>query len=957
MIGKMKLPALGMGQRRAEKHLKDNNFLPALRQKTSCNKLKVKITVATKSNGPMVKTISLAKGKVTKSAADCWMNKGQAETVEISIDQMPKLLQNLNSSQAIIPGVCGRSKAQIVSLKDYDPEGNAIAICRTKDFFHYQKGQPGLMLIDKDDSECTDEELMGILEEAAPGISKCARVTSHSTTSFIFNSQTGKKLIGPGNCHIYIQVKDASDIPRFFKTLNQKLVLNGHGKIKLSKSGSRLLRAPIDGVVNSPERLIFEGPPICKDGLEQRRPHAEFMPGPAYDTSTIASLTDVELAYYESVVDDLKRDKKVLKQRRIARGRYIKARAAKIVKSNPSIPEDQAKKMVQRFIRGQLVGDFIIRFDDGQEATVREILADPQRYDKQTLPDPEEPSYGGGRCKAIFYANADKDQPPIIHSFAHGGRNYYLLHDFGSLKDAFNRMPIEELRKNWPKMYAHAFLGSAEEDQVVRLVQGLLESTLRPLQKEAKNAVAESQKPKSEGYIHYQTSPVDRLNTSMGFLLKGSKAAIVMEAYNRNLRAWEAIFVRPGEMRQLYANQLIRTSSGHLKSIFDIWMESESRNEYEGVEFRPDPKVFRSKARIISQGGWYNLWQGYQVHPKMGRWDKIKQHFREVWCGGDEQVYEYLLSWLADMFQKPHRQSGISLVLNSEQGAGKGIIVDLLLLPIFGIHGLTTSRGDDLIGRFNHSVGTCVFLCMNEAFWSGDKTKLGVLKTLISDPSLRVEQKFMDSITVRNCLHLIICANGSWTAPVELGNRRFYYLPLCSQKKGQHAYFDSLAKEINSGGREAFLFDMINRNLSGFNIRKLPEVQGEQYDLDLHEGFGSHLRFFADILDDGELPYTTITDLNISPRRHIQDGWSTNGKLIITSEALYRLYVEKCKQIKEPRPFDSNVLIRLLRKDLGTEFIKTIKPTLGDKRRRRALLIPELDHARALFKERIKSST
>ena len=918
-------------------------------------KIKVKITVVTKSNGPMVKTITLTKGKVTRSAADCWMSKGQAETVEISVDQMPKLLQNLNSSQAIIPGVCGRSKAQIVSLKDYDPAGDTI--CRSKDFFHYPKDQPGLLLIDKDHSEYTDEKLMRILEEAAPGISKCTRVTSHSTASFIFDSQTEKQLIGPGNCHTYIPAKDASDIPRFFKALIQKLVLNGHGEIRLSKSGSRLVRTPIDGVVNSPERLIFEGPPICKDGLEQRRPPPEFMPGPAYDTSTVASLTDVELAHYESIVEELRRDKKVLKQRRIARGRYIKTRVAKIVKSHPDISEYLAKKMVQRFIQGQLVGDFNITFDDGQTAAVREILADPQRYDKQTLPDPEEPSYGGGRCKAIFYANADTDQPPIIHSFAHGGRNYYLLHDFGSLKDAFNRMPIEELRKNWPKMFAQAFLGPAEGDQVVRLVQGLLDSTLRPLQKEAINAVWEFQKPKAERYIHFQTSPVDRLNTRIGFLLKGSKAAVVTEAYDPNLKAWKPNFVRPGEMRQLYANQRIETSSGRSRSIFDIWMESESRNEYEGVEFRPDPRVFRSGARIISQGDWYNYWQGYQVLPKKGCWDKIKQHFWEVWCGGDEQIYEYLLSWLADMFQKPHRQGGICLVLNSEQGAGKGIIVDLLLLPIFGVHSLTTSRGDDIVGRFNHAVGLCVLLCMNEAFWAGDKTKLGVLKNLISDPTLRVEQKFMDSITVRNCLHLIICANGNWTAPVELGNRRFYYPPLSSQKKGQHAYFAALAKEINNGGRESFLFDMLNRDLTGFNIRRLPDVQGKQYDLDLYEGLGSHLRFIADILDEGELPYTTITDLNISPRRHIQDGWNTKEKLIVSSETIYRLYVEKCKQIKEPRPFDSNVLIRLLKKDLGTEFIKTVKPTFGDKKRRRALLIPELDHARALFKERIKSST
>ena len=70
-----------------------------------------------------------------------------------------------------------------------------------------------------------------------------------------------------------------------------------------------------------------------------------------------------------------------------------------------------------------LDADFFIRLDDGSDVTVREILAKPSAFHRKTCADPLEPDYGGGRNKAIIYADAS---PIRIHSQAHGGIVYRL---------------------------------------------------------------------------------------------------------------------------------------------------------------------------------------------------------------------------------------------------------------------------------------------------------------------------------------------------------------------------------------------------------------------------------------------------------------------------------------------------------------------------------------------------
>src|SRR5205807_6543920 len=97
---------------------------------------------------------------------------------------------------------------------------------------------------------------------------------------------------------------------------------------------------------------------------------------------------------------------------------------------------EAAQRMAEAWTHGVLTASAVLYFDDLGEVTVADILADPARYEGETLADPiEQFENGYGPDCAIVKLKADGT--PWIFSWAHGGCEYALKQ---------HCMPIIELR-------------------------------------------------------------------------------------------------------------------------------------------------------------------------------------------------------------------------------------------------------------------------------------------------------------------------------------------------------------------------------------------------------------------------------------------------------------------------------------------------------------------------------
>jgi Family of unknown function (DUF5906) len=413
-----------------------------------------------------------------------------------------------------------------------------------------------------------------------------------------------------------------------------------------------------------------------------------------------------------------------------------------------------------------------------------------------------------------------------------------------------------------------------------------------------------------------------RVNQEFAVTKYGSKT--VVARFGDKLEFFEVI-----EFDRMYAPRRLKvpTANGETKRIplTKAWFNWEGRREYlnPGVLFAPGAE---------DRPGMLNLWRGFGVEPKPGNWSRMKAHIHDGVCSGNTEHFDYLLKWMAHGVQHPDQQIGIAVALRGGQGAGKGVLFRTYG-SFFGQHFVHLSQGGQLTGRFNASLGAACAVFLDEALWAGDRQGEGTLKALVTEPTFQLERKFCDPITVPNRLRIMIASNSDWFVPVGVGDRRYFVLDVADTYAGigHKDYWDALYGELDSGGREAMLYDLLAMDLSNFDVRAVPDTAAKT-EQKLHSLRGTRA-WLAHVLQEGDIGAQTWED----------------GGLGIGKHEAYRHYVDFSKDRHEWQPELKEVWAKTLRKALG-DCLKETKLRNGSLRQRMLTFGP-LAKCRATFQK------
>jgi hypothetical protein len=174
----------------------------------------------------------------------------------------------------------------------------------------------------------------------------------------------------------------------------------------------------------------------------------------------------------------------------------------------------------------------------------------------------------------------------------------------------------------------------------------------------------------------------------------------------------------------------------------------------------------------------FNLFPGFRATLlptyNLRRIERILYHIRYVLSGGDENVYRYIISWLAWLIQDhtgSRYQTGVILILYGASGSGKTIIADWFARYVIGRNLSASMSGfSKLTGKFNCLLAGKVLCVINEAgCGEGYKDYNGAfetLKTIISDDYVAVEPKGIDPYCIANITNYICSTNHS--APIKM---------------------------------------------------------------------------------------------------------------------------------------------------------------------------------------------
>lgn len=231
-------------------------------------------------------------------------------------------------------------------------------------------------------------------------------------------------------------------------------------------------------------------------------------------------------------------------------------------------------------------------------------------------------------------------------------------------------------------------------------------------------------------------------------------------------------------------------------------------------------------------------------------------------CNQDEEVFKFLVSWLALPLQRPGTKLASAVLMHGEtQGAGKSLHFDEIMRRIYGDYGATVGQ-DQLESQYNDWRSEKLFVLFEEVLSRAEKyNRSGTIKHVITGKTQRVEKKFMSGWEEANYANVVFLSNEVQPLPVDPGDRRL--LVIWPKSKLPPDIKRDVMREINTGGVAAFLHWLLSWDCGEFESHTEPpmtEAKERLIDFGRASWDTFHMLWSTEQLD---LPYTTClsTDL------------------------------------------------------------------------------------------------
>lgn len=354
---------------------------------------------------------------------------------------------------------------------------------------------------------------------------------------------------------------------------------------------------------------------------------------------------------------------------------------------------------------------------------------------------------------------------------------------------------------------------------------------------------------------------------------------------------------------------LVMDSKGNPKPVrkLDIWMSAPNRNSYDGLLMHP------AKDHIVEDiygHRFLNTWAGFAVVPKPGDWSLMKEHILNNLCSGNQEYYDWLMDWMADMIQEPADPKGCAVILGGIEGAGKGTLANALA-HILGRHASIVSNSKHLASQFNDMLMDSVFLFADEVVYAGNHEVANMIKAMVTEKKNTREAKFGAKEKVDQFLHIMMATNNDWKIAAGPESRRWFVLQVSKERANDRPYFEAIGAQMKNGGYEAMLHELQNRVIVS-NLRWAPvteELKNQRTMMQVQSLYDSLPAWIAYVIDTGNLGAQEIaTDMEQKAK-----SWPE----VVSKADLWEAYAEWTRKYK-PRAtvMASNVFYKKLQ-DLG----------------------------------------
>ncbi len=285
--------------------------------------------------------------------------------------------------------------------------------------------------------------------------------------------------------------------------------------------------------------------------------------------------------------------------------------------------------------------------------------------------------------------------------------------------------------------------------------------------------------------------------------------------------------------------------AGKRVELTKYWRTHCQKRKYKGIIFAPGRDV----------PSYWNLFNGFAVNPSpRGDFPLFRDHLLNNVALGNPEHYRWMFGFFAQIFQQPSVKMGTALVLRGAEGTGKTKVGEIFG-HLLGPHYKLVDNPRLVTGQFNAHLSSLLLLHADEAFWAGDHVAEGKVKSLITSTKQQIEFKGLELFEVESYVRLLITGNANWLVPAGPEGRRWAVFDVGEGRIQDKAYFGAIDNEMNNGGYEALMRELMSFELSTVDLRTIPKTTAlfEQKTASLTPEMG----WWLDTLSTGKLPWGT----------------------------------------------------------------------------------------------------
>jgi Family of unknown function (DUF5906) len=285
------------------------------------------------------------------------------------------------------------------------------------------------------------------------------------------------------------------------------------------------------------------------------------------------------------------------------------------------------------------------------------------------------------------------------------------------------------------------------------------------------------------------------------------------------------------------------------KTLADFWVNPLT-HVYTDIAFSPIQQPLTT----------LNYWINPVINPKKGDWSIIRSHIKDVICCGNKDAYHYLIYYLAHMLKHPEMKPGVMVVLLGKQGTGKGLFFQILM-RIWNRTALLVSDVTQILGQFNAVLERHYVIIMDEAIFSGDRKSQDRMKSLITEKTCHIEQKYQPSRTIDSVHRFFASSNHEHFSQVDADDRRSFFLRVSDSRQGDSIYFKKLVTAIDDDETiAAMIHDLISLDLKDFDVRARPKT--DEHDKQKIKSLKGFDRYWFEVLNSGKFCTDSFTSVS-----------------------------------------------------------------------------------------------